>query len=275
MPARAEVVESFFGQTFDLVPDIHAYVRGQERSFARLAGGLVTLIDGLEMSPSRLRVLGTAGCGKTMIARHVFDRAIGQGRRPLLVCFNRPLSERLKVTVGSGGLVTTWYGLCAAFLEGRGHRFDFARMREPGSGERIAEMIIGQTIPEEWKFDTLIVDEGQDFEQFWTDALWLLLRTNAEVLWLEDPDQNLRRLLQVRLDGFVVYRTRANYRSPRSIAHFVRRALPGFEFECGSGLPGPGVGVTTYRESAEEPAIVSHLVAALLGQGSIMMTSSF
>src|SRR5262249_35595778 len=96
---RAELVEAFFRQTFDLVPDIHAYVKDQERSFARLAGGLVTLIDGLEMSPCRLRVLGTAGCGKTMIARQMFDRAIYEGRRPLLVCFNRPLSERLKVAV--------------------------------------------------------------------------------------------------------------------------------------------------------------------------------
>src|SRR5262245_8794992 len=93
-PALAETVEAFFRQTFDLVPDVHGYVRGQERSFTRLAGGLVTLIDNLEMSPFRLRILGTAGCGKTMIARHVFDRAISQGRRPLLVCFNRPLSER-------------------------------------------------------------------------------------------------------------------------------------------------------------------------------------
>lgn len=198
---RAELVEAFFRQTFDLVPDIHAYVQDQERSFARLAGGLVTFIDGLEISPARLRVIGTAGCGKTMIARQIFDRTISKSRRPLLVSFNRPLSERLKVTVDGGGLVTTWYGLCAAFLEGRGHRLDFGRMREPGFWEQTTELIIGETIPEEWKFDTLIVDEGQDFEQFWADALWLLLRPDSEVFWFEDPDQNLRGLPQVRLDA--------------------------------------------------------------------------
>jgi superfamily I DNA and RNA helicase len=260
-------VEAFFRQTFDLVPAVHAYVRGQERSFARLAGGLLTLVDGLQMSPFRLRILGTAGCGKTMIARHVFDHALDQGRRPLLLCFNRPLSERLKIAVRPGGRVTTWYGLCAAFLEDRGHRIDFERMREPGFWERITEMIIGETVPDSWRFDTLIVDEGQDFEQFWADALWLFLRPDAEVTWLEDPDQNLRRVPSVQLDGFVTYRARVNCRSPRSIAHFVRRVLPRFEFQSGSDLPGLGVGVTTYRESPEQPAIVARIVASLLRQG--------
>lgn len=86
-------------------------------------------------------------------------------------------------------------------------------------------------------------------------------------MWLEDPDQNLRGLPPVRLDGFVTYRARVNYRSPRSIAHFVRRALPRVEFECGSDLPGLGAGVTSYRELPEQSAIVSRLVTALLGQG--------
>jgi hypothetical protein len=114
------------------------------------------------MSPFRLRVLGSAGCGKTMVARHVFDRAIAQGRRPLFVCFNRPLSERLKVAVQPGGLVATWYGLCASFLESRGRRLEFEGMRQPGFWEQATEMIIGETVSDEWTFDTLIVDEGQD-----------------------------------------------------------------------------------------------------------------
>jgi hypothetical protein len=183
-PARAELVEGFFRQTFDLVPDIHAHVREQGRSFARLAGGLVTVIEALEMSPFRLRVRGTAGCGKTMVARHVFDRAIARDHRPLLVCFNRPLSERLKVAVRLGGRVTTWYGLCVDYLKDRGHPVDFRDMRQPGFWERIsemavAEMVAGATIPEEWKFDTVIVDEGQDFEQSWAEALELLERPDA------------------------------------------------------------------------------------------------
>lgn len=94
--AWAKTVRKFFRQTLKLVPDIHAHVARQEGHFLRLAGGLVEFLAGLEIDPYRLRISGTAGCGKTMIARHAYDLALERGRRPLLVCFNRPLAERLR-----------------------------------------------------------------------------------------------------------------------------------------------------------------------------------
>lgn len=44
---------------------------------------------------------------------------------------------------------------------------------------------------EDWTFDILIVDEAQDFEGDWFDVAGLFLRDKADVLWLEDPSQNL------------------------------------------------------------------------------------
>src|SRR5262249_25231399 len=41
---RAEMVQGFFRQTFDVVPDIHTHVTGQEKVFTRLSGGLVRLL---------------------------------------------------------------------------------------------------------------------------------------------------------------------------------------------------------------------------------------
>jgi hypothetical protein len=95
-PGAAKRVEDFFCQTFEVVPDVHAHVGAQEKNFVRLSGGLVEVLDNLEMAPLRLRVLATAGNGKTFVARHFFDKALAAGRRPLLLCYNRPLKERLK-----------------------------------------------------------------------------------------------------------------------------------------------------------------------------------
>jgi hypothetical protein len=192
-PARepwAKTVRGFFRQTFEIVPDIHAHVTGQERVFTRLSGGLLRLFAGLEMDPLRLRVYGTAGSGKTQIARHFFDDALRRGRRPLLVCFNRPLSERLKVAVQPGGLVTTFYGLCARFLAERGRPQDFTEMgRDPRFWEKVSERVMAEPVPDDWKFDTVIVDEGQDFEPIWADMLDLFVRQPHAVLWLEDIDR--------------------------------------------------------------------------------------
>ncbi len=128
-----------------------------------------------------------------MIARHFFDRASGRGQRPLLVCFNRPLSERLELAVRPGGWVATVHGLCADFLRERGQEIDFSTMRTDRLfRERISERVIAESVPDAWKFDALIVDEGQDFGPIWFDILGAFLR-DPHVLWLEDPDHTMGR----------------------------------------------------------------------------------
>jgi hypothetical protein len=263
---HAERVHQFFRQTFDLVPDIHAHVSSQERNFTRLSTELVHLLEGLEMKPFRLRVNGTAGAGKTLVARQFFDQAASRSRRPLFVCYNRPLAEKFRAGIGECGMVATFHGLCNKFLAERGHRFDWDEMkRDPTFWSRVTELVIGETIPEKWKFDTLIVDEGQDFEPEWVEILRLFLHEDQEILWLEDQDQNLRDQPPVLLDGFVGYRARRNYRSPESIARFIRRTLP-FKFEGANDLPGLGVGVTAYSKATDQPAVVANIVNGLLAQ---------
>ena len=56
-------VHAFFCQTFQVVPDIHTHVSTHERAFARQTGGLASVLANLEMTPFRLRVIGTAGSG--------------------------------------------------------------------------------------------------------------------------------------------------------------------------------------------------------------------
>jgi superfamily I DNA and RNA helicase len=164
-------------------------------------------------------------------------------------------------------MVATFFGLCNKFLAERGHRFDWKQgRRDPLFWVRLTELVTGETFSDDWKFDTLIVDEGQDFEREWVEILKLFLREAHKTLWLEDQDQNLREQPPVALEGFVGYRARRNYRSPNSIARFIGRTLP-FKFECANDLPGLGVGVTPYADASEQPTLVNGIVTRLLEQG--------
>jgi hypothetical protein len=257
-----------------VVPDVHAHVSAQERNFVRMSGGLVEVLDNIEMTPLRLRVMATAGNGKTFVARHFFDKALAAGERPLLLCYNRPLKERLKHLAHDGGLVETWYGFCDRFLKSRGIPLDFSTMRNDRdfwskAAQAVGDFALAESPTPDWLFDTLIVDEAQDFESGWFEIVRLFLRTHADILWLEDPNQNVRGITDPPpfedLD-FVGYHSMLNYRSPLSIAEFIRRALPDFEFTPANDLPGLGVGVTVYADPAEQPRIVGKLVGRLLGQ---------
>lgn len=262
-----ERVLAFFAQTFEVAPDIHAHASAQARAYTRLSGGLARTLESIEMTPLRLRVRGTAGCGKSAVALRFFVRAVEHGRRPLLVCYNRPLKEKLSAVAPEGGLIETWNGLCKRFLEARGHCIEFDRMAgDHDFWRRIEDRVVGEEIPEDWRFDTVIVDEGQDFAPAWFDILRLFWREGADVLWLEDPDQNLRGTASPEMPGFIGFRTDANYRTPETIARFIHRVLP-FHFENANDLPGLGVGVTGYDDPAEQPAVVARLVDRLLRMG--------
>ena len=267
--AAGERVHRFFEQTFDLVPDIHAHVKASERSLTRASGGLADTLACVEMRPLRLRVFGTAGCGKSTVAGRFFAAAGEAGKRPLLVCFNRPLAERLKATTGKHGMVETWYGLMSRFLESRGHTLDFDAMKtDPNFWNDVQEKVIAEPVPDDWRFDTLIVDEGQDFEPEWYDILRMFITDDADVLWLEDSDQAIRKTTAGVFAGndFIGYRARKNYRSPDSIARFLRRTLP-FEFEPANPLPGLGYGVTPYADAADQPKLIALVISDLLKQG--------
>lgn len=268
-----ERIEAFFRQTFEVVPDVHAHIDAQERGYTRASQGLTEVLDNIQMEPLRLRVLATAGNGKTLVARHFFDRCAARGGRPLLLCFNRPLAERLRHLVGPGGRVETWYGFCDQYLQSRGIRLDFSAMRgDPDFWTRVLRQVEDEAIrggpAEDWRFDTLIIDEAQDFEGDWFEVARLFLRDGADVLWLEDPNQNLRGVtaLDLRAQGFVGYRSMLNYRSPERIARFIAAALPELPFTGANDLPGLGVGVTSYEDPTEQPRLAGRLVGRLMAE---------
>ena len=263
-PERRATIEAFLRQSFEIHPDIHARVRHGEQRFAQLSGRLSQLLAGIEMTPLRLRIRGAAGCGKTVMATRFFQDAVERGRRPLLVCFNRQLKERIGASVDGGGLVETWYGLCYRFLEDIGKAPDFRHRNDYGAfWSHVQDQVMAAAVPDTWMFDTLIVDEGQDFEPEWFDILRLFARDDADILWLEDPDQGIHRNEPVTLEGFVGFNIRCNYRSPGTIARFIDRALP-FDFEQANGLPGLDVGVEVYEDASHQEKLVSRTVSRLL-----------
>jgi superfamily I DNA and RNA helicase len=137
---------------------------------------------------------------------------------------------------------------------------------DPGFWPKVQDRVTEENIPREWRFNTLIVDEGQDFETEWFEILKLFLCDEADILWLEDPDQSLRGKLPVETTGFVHYNSPINYRSPESITHFIRNTLP-FSFESYNHLPGLGVTVHAFSNAHDQPRIVGGIIIELMRAG--------
>jgi hypothetical protein len=219
-------VRKFLGDMLQLTPDASAMAGRAEELVTRLSQGLAIWARQLEFSPFRLRVVGTAGSGKTQLALAEFRAAVEAGLRPLYVCYNRPLADHVQRLAPAGGRVGTFHMLCDTFARESGTALDYSA---PGVWSAMEKVFDSAPIPEAWMHDVLIIDEGQDFAESWRDAMLRLLRQQGRALWLEDPMQNLYGRAPVPLPGWVTLHSQSNYRSPRQIVDLLAAIVPASE----------------------------------------------
>lgn len=246
--ALAHKLRRFFENELQLVADVSALLGHAERLVTRLSEGLATWARRLEFEPFRLRVVGTAGSGKTQLALALLNDAAGAGRKALYVCFNRPLADHLAAVAPGGVEIVTFHQLCDRRLRAAGERVDYAA---PAAFEAMEERFAALAPAADDAVDELIIDEGQDFREEWLAPLLARLRPGARAWWLEDPMQNLYGRAPVALPGWVTLYAATNYRSPRDVLDYINRLLaPERPLEAASPVAGGEVEFLDYADGA-------------------------
>lgn len=244
----AERVHRFLRDIIQLETDVSVLIGQAKTLVTRVAGGLSHWARQLEIEPFRLRVAGTAGSGKTQLALAEYSAAIEHGQRPLYICFNRPLADHFSLIAPAGGLAATVHMLCDQLLRHAGQTPDFT---QPDAFSRMIADVAQLAIPDEFLFDTIIVDEGQDFTPQWRDLIFRHAKPDARMLWLEDPLQNLYNHPSVELPGWVKLRATSNFRSPRPVVKLLQSLLPAeVTIEAAAPISTTEVEVVTYKDHA-------------------------
>lgn len=223
---HAPEVHRFLRDEIKLEPDVAARLGIARERITRVAGGLSQWARALDFDPYRLRVIGTAGSGKTQLALAEYSAAVAEGRRPLYVCFNRPLADHLAHIAPEGGMACTFHHLCERVLAAHGERPDYAK---PDAFDAMIARAGELEVPDDLRFDSIIVDEGQDFSADWAQQLWRHADDDARRIWLEDPMQNLYARPPIELPGWVTLRAHSNFRSPRPVVRMLQALLPAAE----------------------------------------------
>jgi len=191
-------------------------------------------------------VMGTAGSGKTQLALAEYSDAIEARLTPLYVCYNRPLSDHIEKLVPAGGRVTSFHMLSDAFARSRGVTPNYAA---PDVWENIEAQMTTSELPADWRYDVVIVDEGQDFSPAWRDIVLRMLKPEGRAIWLEDPNQNLYGREPVPLPGWVTLHSDTNYRSPRQIVDMLTSiGAMRTPVEAGSPFRGADIEELTYPD---------------------------
>lgn len=218
----------------------------------------------------RVVTLGAAGTGKTRLAMAWARRAYAGNRRVLLTCYNEPLADHLVRSLHEDpDLRVGPFLRLALSLEG------MPELAEPADDADATNVfnwwtdVVPAHLEANWdevteRFDTVIIDEAQDFDPAWIALLERLLDPDdGRLLVVADPAQNLYpRGYEVPSndDGWTVSRLVTNCRNAVGIGQLLRRKLHG------APSPGDGPGAVGLEFVAVDRSTVIDEVAKVLAR---------
>jgi len=183
----------------------------------------------------------------------------------MYVCFNRPLAEAMRQAAPEPAAITTFHELGAWAMRAAGAVIDFS---DPEIFNKQARAVIDAAKDMGQSLDLLVIDEGQDFEAEWAQALEHLVKQEGRAIWLEDPEQRLYKREPVALSGWVRLHSPVNYRSPRVITTLIEQlGLDDYPMESGSSFQGFDPSMRSYSDEAGQIHETTAAVSDLLEQG--------
>ena len=186
-------LERLLAHPFTLSFRIGAALAEAEGEFRVLEPSQYHILDVIADIPRAL-IRGAAGTGKTVVAIEEALRSAATGRKTLLTCYSRPLAmdleRRLKAVENL--TVVSFHRLC-------GHMASQASVQIPTnvSEQELYESVLpnalysAMEIKPALKWDTIIVDEGQDFRANWWIAIDSCLNSNGNLRVFMDSNQSV------------------------------------------------------------------------------------
>lgn len=160
-------LEILLARGFTLKIDLRTYLDQDVARIDALSEQQYWVIESL-WDNARLTVAGPAGSGKTIVAAHLAELSSQVRRlRTLLVCLNAPLAAFLRDRLGHLERLDV-----ASYADFCRMTCDAAGVRPPDGLENLHRACMdAMSTPDRPAYDQIIVDEGQDFEDEWLEAL--------------------------------------------------------------------------------------------------------
>jgi hypothetical protein len=216
--AHARVL-AFLENRFRVLPDVSALSGRLMAASTRLSAGLATWVPRMTVPSGLVRVLGTAGSGKTQLALRLLREAAERGERAAYFCFNRALADHIASVAPLRTRAETFHEYAVRLCRQAGVTVDFT---QPGVFDRVAQACVDIVRDAEPDLDLVVLDECQDLQPEWVEALLSRLRERGRAVLLEDPGQQLYPdRVPFDLPDAVTVRAMDNFRSPRAIVRLI------------------------------------------------------
>lgn len=275
-PLSHDQVQEFYRVVLPTVEfkwDPDARRRYSNEAMARISDEQIRALRSLDIN-DRVLVSGVAGSGKTRLALLWAHQSARAGRKTLLSCYNDPLGRYLQSVSSPYETLTV-----GPFLRTVSQFPGIPLLEEPEDPKdrdhfwnvEVINHLYEYAEQSEVKFDTIVLDERQDFNDEWMEIIEkLLVDENSKILCVADPNQDLYDRGFFMPEGgspWALAELRINCRNTREIAEFVRN--------FGGGIPasaspeGDPVKISTVNDEAEFiESVLTAVRRAYVAQGS-------
>ena len=244
-----QLLLNFLSNEFELVPDVGAQISAIQSCSAHLSNGLATWVPRIAQDNNIFIVEATAGSGKTQLALKLLRNADLEKQRALYVCYNRPLADHIQSLAPSLTEVATFHQHCDDYAKKNGHNPDFSN---PKVYDELAQIYIAASDNFLPKFDLLVIDESQDFNPEWVEALYKELKPEGRLYVLGDDNQNLYDKVPFDLPGAVRIECTDNFRNPHKVVQTINYLnLVDQRIVACSGHEGEVPGLYTFDEKPD------------------------
>ncbi len=215
-----QLLLNFLSNEFDVVPDVGAMISNIQSSSAHLSNGLATWVPRISQDGNAFIVQATAGSGKTQLALKLLRNAALNKQRALYVCYNRPLADHIQTLAPSHIEVATFHQHCDDYAKQHGHTPDFSN---PKVYDELAKIYMADAEKLSPRFDLLVIDESQDFNPEWVDALYQELKDDGRLYVMGDENQKLYERESFDLAGAVRIECNENFRTPQNVVYAINK----------------------------------------------------
>ncbi|MFW6015636.1 MAG: NERD domain-containing protein [bacterium] len=173
-------------------------------TYVRLTEEQYEVLEGLK-NFNKLSIKGRAGTGKTLLAVKKAKLDSQENKKVLLLCYNTELANYLKLNLEKyhNINVSTIHSYALNFMQ-ENYQNRVLNFNEKPDFDYLMEEFIEVSDEKYQSYDSIIIDEGQDFKRDWIESVKSHLSKNGSFYIFYDPYQELYTIQDNIDDSYLV-----------------------------------------------------------------------
>lgn len=260
-----ESVRRFLANEFNVSVNLQVLGEQVQRTTRRLADGLAVWVPRIASPSGVMRIQATAGSGKTQLALRLLSDGAVHEQHALYVCFNRTLADHISLIAPASAKASSFHELCVEYFRRTCGEPDFTAV---DVFQMLATKYCESANSFVARYDTIIIDEGQDFQPEWVASLLPQLKPSGRLYLMEDDAQRVYEREAFDLSEAVTITSNENFRTPRAVCDVINALrLADSSIVGRSPYQGELPGFRTYESERDLKRQTAQAVADLVARG--------